>query len=240
MMKHVLIVGTGLIGWSSIGLALKEGGFGGTIDGWDGDAGELATSLRMGAIDKALASREEVLATRADVVVLATPVLAILDWMQRLAPHLADTQLVTDAGSTKLQIATLAGQQYNQAGRAGFLPGHPMAGKEHGGAQHAEANLFRGATWLFTPCTAESSTLEAGWRAAVARFGAHTRDMNPAHHDQLCAGSVICRRCFLQHSPRCCRRRLPPTRRHGCRAGYRRPRSAGDYAPGCQPLQHVA
>ena len=125
-MKHVLIVGTGLIG-SSIGLALKEGGFGGTIDGWDGDAGELATSLRMGAIDQALASREEVPATRADVVVLATPVLAILDWMQRLAPHLADTQLVTDAGSTKLQIATLAGQQYNQA-RPCALPARPPDG----------------------------------------------------------------------------------------------------------------
>jgi prephenate dehydrogenase len=133
-----------------------------------------------------LASREDVLASEADVIVLATPVMAILDWMQRLAPALGEGVLVTDVGSTKRGIAALAGELYNKAGSARFLAGHPMAGKEAGGAKLAEASLFRGATWLFTPI-AEASPLEMEWRALVEGFGAHVREMEPERHDAVCA-----------------------------------------------------
>ncbi len=58
---RVLVVGTGLIG-ASIGLALKSAeGFSGEVIGWDASAEELETALRMGAIDRALESREAVL-----------------------------------------------------------------------------------------------------------------------------------------------------------------------------------
>ena len=119
-MTRVLVVGTGLIG-ASVGLALKASGFEGKVLGWDASAAELADALAMGAIDEALASREDVLASEADVIVLATPVMAILDWMQRLAPVLSEGVLVTDVGSTKREIAALAGENYNKAGRARFL-----------------------------------------------------------------------------------------------------------------------
>jgi len=127
-----------------------------------------------------------VVAADADVVVLATPVMAILDWMQRLAPALGEGVLVTDVGSTKREIAALAAKLFNQAGRARFLPGHPMAGKESGGAALAEATLFDGATWLFTP-VAEASALESEWRALVAGFGAQVRELDPERHDAVCA-----------------------------------------------------
>jgi prephenate dehydrogenase len=79
-MKKVLIVGTGLIG-ASVGLALKANGFEGEVAGWDANADELKKALECMAIDRALERREAVLETDADVVVLATPVLPILDWM---------------------------------------------------------------------------------------------------------------------------------------------------------------
>jgi prephenate dehydrogenase len=127
------------------------------------------------------------------VVVLATPVLPILDWMQQLAPKLKETRLVTDVGSTKLEIAAMASKLFNQPGKARFLPGHPMAGKESGGAALADAMLFNGATWLFTPSFGEYAphpealALEMEWRKAVARFGAVMREMDPARHDEVCA-----------------------------------------------------
>ncbi|HSY37650.1 MAG TPA: prephenate dehydrogenase/arogenate dehydrogenase family protein [Acidobacteriaceae bacterium] len=192
-MKKVLIVGTGLIG-ASVGLALKANGFEGEVSGWDANAEELKKALECKAIDRALERREAVLETDADVVVLATPVLPILDWMQQLAPKLKETQLVTDVGSTKGEITALAGKLFNQpegsqAGRARFLPGHPMAGKESGGAALAEADLFRGATWLF--CAGEGwvpgGELEMEWRKAVVRMGAVMREMDPARHDEVCA-----------------------------------------------------
>ena len=172
-MRSVCLVGTGLIG-ASIGLALREAGFAGEIFGYDTRDAEAEEARRAGAVSQVLRAREEVAACRADVTVLATPVLPILDWMERLAPELKPSQLVTDAGSTKVEIVARAARLFGGAGQAGFLPGHPMAGKESGGAALAEAGLFRGATWLFTPMA--DHPLAAEWRAWVEQLGAHVRE----------------------------------------------------------------
>jgi prephenate dehydrogenase len=94
-------------------------------------------------------------------------------------------QLLTDTGSTKLQIAQ-AGARLFAGGGAAFLPGHPMAGKEQGGAALGEARLFQNAMWLFTPVAA-AQPIEAEWRRLVAAFGCRTMDVDPARHDVLCA-----------------------------------------------------
>jgi prephenate dehydrogenase len=188
MMERVLIIGTGLIG-ASIGLALRAAGFAGRVDGWDASVLELATAVQMSAIDGRAASPENALelARLADVIVLAVPVLAIKDWMQQLAGVLRAGQLVTDVGSTKLEIVTLADTLFGDAESASFLPGHPMAGKESGGALLAEAGLFDGAMWLFTPASSEITALEKEWRGWIGCFGSRTLDMDAARHDELCA-----------------------------------------------------
>ncbi len=188
MMRRVLIVGTGLIG-GSIGLALRAAAFAGEIVGTGPTQKTLETAMNLGAIDRWRARADaDTAAATADVIVLAGPVLSVLDWMQRLAPVLGPNQLVTDVGSTKLQIAELATKLYNQPGKAHFLPGHPMAGKESGGAALAEATLFQNAMWLFTPSAGvQPSRLEMEWREWVAKFGARTMDLDPARHDEICA-----------------------------------------------------
>ena len=188
MTLRIAIIGTGLIG-ASVGLALRALGDEPrlTVLGWDANADELAQAMRMGAVEVALTEEELLRGDAADIFVLATPVLPILDWMQRLAPVLGEHQLVTDVGSTKLEIANLAVKLSNGPGLARFLPGHPMAGKESGGAALAAGDLFQGATWLFTPLQAEPSPLEQLWRALVQRIGAVTRDMPPEAHDEVCA-----------------------------------------------------
>ncbi len=189
MAVRVLIVGTGLIG-ASLGLALKALGpaFGGSVLGWDASVAELAKARDVGAVDEVLESAEAVLAPGvADVYVLATPVLPILDWMQRLAPAVGEGQLVTDVGSTKREIVGLAETLYNGAGKAVFLPSHPMAGKESGGAALAEAGLFRGAAWLFTPMAGGQSPLGEQWRGWIEAIGARTFDVDQDEHDRVCA-----------------------------------------------------
>jgi prephenate dehydrogenase len=184
--ERVLIVGTGLIG-ASTGLALRRAGFSGRIDGWDTSSLERAAALEMGAVDGVAAEREAALelAREANVVVLAVPVLAIKDWMKTLAPIMHSGQLVTDVGSTKLEITELGAKLFGGE-TAEFLPGHPMAGKESGGAMLGEAQLFYGAMWLFTPTT-EQSAIAREWRKWVGFFGARTLDMDAARHDELCA-----------------------------------------------------
>ena len=189
--KRITIIGTGLIG-ASIGLALRDNGFAGLITGIDRSAEELRTALDRGAMTHLAQSPEKQRAaiSRADLIVLAVPVLGILQWMEQLAPLVHDGQLVTDAGSTKLQIVDASRRLL--PGR--FLGGHPMAGKESGGAALAEAALFRGAAWLFTPDLAgqaapsnESLELCAEWRGWTGRFGANMLDLAADRHDEICA-----------------------------------------------------
>jgi prephenate dehydrogenase len=187
-MERVFIIGTGLIG-ASTGLALRGAGFAGRIDGWDASSLEMAAAVQMGAIDGRASNRDDAvgLAKLADVIVLAVPVLAIKDWMQQLAPVLRARQLVTDVGSTKVEIVELAERLFAGSETASFLPGHPMAGKESGGALLAEGGLFDGAMWLFTPTTTEMTAMEKEWRGWVGCFGSRTLDMDAARHDELCA-----------------------------------------------------
>ncbi len=186
-MERVLIVGTGLIG-ASVGLALRAAGFEGAIVGAGSSAETLKIALAMGAIDLACGPAEaEAAAVASDVILLAGPVLTIEDWMQRLAPKLGEAHLVTDVGSTKRVIAELGAKLYNRAGKARFLPGHPMAGKESGGAALAEAGLFRDAMWLFTPLSGGACELDEEWREWVGKFGARRMDLDAGRHDEICA-----------------------------------------------------
>ena len=191
MMERVAILGTGLIG-ASVGLALREAGFAGEITGWDKQRDESQIAFDLGALT-AVADDPDQAALASDVVVLATPVLGVLHWMERLAPVLGPGQLITDVGSTKREIAEVARRLYparlegEERRSAQVLPGHPMAGKERGGAELAEASLFRGAMWLFTPVESEPSALETEWRGWVERMGARSMDMEATRHDEVLA-----------------------------------------------------
>ena len=187
-MERITVIGTGLIG-ASVGLALRAAGFTGEIAGWNRGAEGLETALAMGAVSRAAKSREDALSIcgESDVIFLATPVLNIMDWMVELAPRLKPGQLVTDGGSTKLEISELGKKLYNKKDTARFLPGHPMAGKESGGAALAEATLYQNAVWLFTPTDDETTPIEAEWREWVRKFGCRMMDLDAARHDELVA-----------------------------------------------------
>lgn len=189
--ERITILGTGLIG-TSVGLALRAHGFSGTITGWDVNPAESALARERGALSEV--APDATSATRAsDVTILSGPVFTILDWLTRLAPVLKPGQLVTDVGSVKGALVVHARGLYNLPTSAGFLPGHPMAGKEVSGAANAEASLFNGAAWLFTE-TPESRAMHPAsraladeWRGWPEKFGCRVLDLEPARHDVLCA-----------------------------------------------------
>lgn len=190
MMERVAILGTGLLG-TSVGLALRVAGFEGSIFGWNRSRGQAETAQSMGAIDT-IAADPVAAAKAAQVVLIAVPIFATLDLMEQLAPVLGPDHLVTDVGSTKAQITDAADRLYNTPDRPGFLPGHPMAGKERGGADLGDANLFRGAVWLFTDFPAwqrssKSAALATSWREWVLQMGSRTIDLDPKRHDELVA-----------------------------------------------------
>jgi prephenate dehydrogenase len=190
MIDRIAILGMGLLG-ASTGLALRAAGFRGSIVGWNRSSEGAQTALAMGAID-AIAADGLLAAREAQVVVLATPVFSILDWMEKLSGILGPEHMVTDVGSTKGQITAAADRLFNRRDRAAFLPGHPMAGKERGGASLGDADLYRGAVWLFTDVptwerSPASQELVKGWREWVTAMGSKTLDLDPARHDELVA-----------------------------------------------------
>lgn len=190
-MKQVTIIGTGLIG-GSLGLALKKYRIAERVVGCD-RAQVLEEARRRCAIDE---GREDARAACAgsDVVVLATPVGAIIDLIEKLGPVISPKTLLTDVGSTKERVLDRARSVFGDHAGERFLPGHPMAGKESGGIEQADADLFAGAVWLFTPAKASAQNGE-GQRPqrireyidAVRMIGARVIEMDATRHDRLCA-----------------------------------------------------
>jgi prephenate dehydrogenase len=189
-MERIAILGTGLLG-TSVGLALRAAKFPGEIIGWNRNLAHAEAAGRMGALDR-IAGDALTAAREAQVVLISVPIYATLDLMEQLSGELGPEHLVTDVGSTKAQITEAADRLFNTPERAGFLPGHPMAGKERGGAELGDANLFRGAVWLFTDFPAwhrsdSATALARNWREWVVKMGARGIDLEPRRHDELVA-----------------------------------------------------
>ena len=181
--QRITIVGTGLIG-ASTGLALRAADFPGEIVGWDRDPSHLQIALDRQAIDSVTSDPIQAALT-SDLILLSGPVFAIMEWLEKLSPVLQPHQLVTDVGSIKAAIAERARPLFGGPTQAGFLPGHPMAGKEVSGAANADGALFARAVWLFTEFP--NHPLAAEWRGWVERFGCRTMDIQAARHDEICA-----------------------------------------------------
>jgi len=184
--RQITVIGTGLIG-GSLGLALRKNGFRGTIIGCD-RAAVLARAKKRGAIQKGV--EDPIKAAQAsDVVVLATPVGAIVELIERLAPHLAPNALLTDVGSTKAKVVARGQNAFGEHARKRFLAGHPMAGKENSGIEHADADLFRGAVWFVTPQPGQEvkNGRSGEYLRWLRKIGAQAAVMNADEHDQLCA-----------------------------------------------------
>jgi prephenate dehydrogenase len=148
----------------------------------------LGTGPDCGAIDSGNTNPADAV-RGSDLVVLATPVIPILDLIARLGPALPPKTLVTDVGSTKAEIVERAAKSFGRNAGQRFLAGHPMAGKEHAGVEFADADLFEGAAWLFTPLPGQNvhAGLCGEFIHCAEKMGAKIAVVDPADHDRVCA-----------------------------------------------------
>jgi prephenate dehydrogenase len=176
---RVSILGVGLIG-GSIGLA-AHGRAGAEVCGYDPDERVLARALELGAIQSQAADIATAVAG-ADVVFVAAPVGALVATAQAALDAAAEDCVVSDVGSTKRLLGHVSGDRR-------FIGGHPLAGAETAGVEHARAELFDGATWYLTP--SQGSTVgvlyERLHRLLVA-IGARPTAIDADTHDRLMAG----------------------------------------------------
>ena len=186
--QKVAIIGPGLIG-ASMGLALKRRGLAQEIIGYARRITTLESALRIGAVDGCATTLEKVL-NGADLVVLATPVLATITLIEQIGRHLdllnysGKKPLITDACSTKTEIVEAASHLSDQVD---FIGGHPMAGSENSGPEHAQADLFEGATWIFTPHSQAAFDALPRMEGVAQALGAKPLVLTPQLHDRIVA-----------------------------------------------------
>src|SRR4029434_9581711 len=184
--RQITIVGTGLIG-GSLSLTLKKRKFVGRIVGCGGHA-VLERARYRGAIDEGFTNPADA-ARGSHVIVLATPVIAIIDLIERLGPALPARTLLTDVGSTKRGIVAAARKAMGKSATRQFLAGHPMAGKEQSGVEVADADLFSGAAWFLTPLPEQDvyAGISGEFLEWVEKMGARIASVEAADHDRyLC------------------------------------------------------
>ncbi len=176
---RVAVLGVGLIG-GSIGLAARERADV-EVCGYDPNRSVRDRALELGAINE----QEADIATavrNADVVFVAAPVGALPDTVRAALAGAGPDTVVTDVGSTKHLVA--------EAGLADerFIGGHPLAGAETAGVEHARADLFDGAVWYLTPARGSTAgVLYERLHRLLTSFGAQPTAIDADTHDRLMA-----------------------------------------------------
>lgn len=175
----------------SWGLALKQRGLSARRVGCDRPE-VLERALALGVVDEG--SADAAAAVReADLVILATPVGVILTLLPQLKPSLSPRALITDVGSTKRLVCQRARELFGDEPL--FLGGHPLAGKEHSGLEHAQATLFENARYVLTPLSPDHLEDERvkAFSSLVEAVGARPFVTEASVHDRAVA--------FLSHLP---------------------------------------
>jgi prephenate dehydrogenase len=171
----VTVVGVGLIG-GSLGLAARRSGeF--TVRGVSPRA-KLA--LEAGLIDEAFDDLAEAL-DGADIAVVAVPAAIAGEKLGEVLAAAPEGCAVTDVGSTKSGVVAVA------AGDERFVGGHPLAGAEVSGFEHAREGLFEEATWYLTPTASTSGVALERVHRMVTATGGKPTILEAAEHDRMMA-----------------------------------------------------
>jgi prephenate dehydrogenase len=175
---RIAILGLGLIG-GSIGLAARERADA-EVCGYDPDARVRELAMELGAIDTQAPEISSAVAS-AEVVFVASPVGALAGTVRAALDAAGADCVVSDVGSTKRVVAEVGVAD----GR--FVGGHPLAGAETAGVEHARADLFDGAPWYLTPSHDTAGVLYERLHRLLVTFGAQPAAIDADTHDRLMA-----------------------------------------------------
>ncbi len=176
---RIALIGVGLIG-GSVGLAARERIPGARVIGWDPARRTLDTAISVGAIDEAAPTLEAAVSD-ADLVVVAAPMGQLPQVLGQVLHAAPEDCAITDVGSVKRPVLDAAG------GDGRLVAGHPLAGSESSGVQHARADLFDGATWYLVPHERSHGTRFEQVHRVVSALGARPVTIDAETHDQLMA-----------------------------------------------------
>jgi prephenate dehydrogenase len=180
--QNVTVIGVGLIG-GSICSALSRKGI--EVRGVSSSR-SLRRARDMGIIDRGYDYDHIDESLRGvQVVFVCTPLLDIGKRLPCIFEHAERGTIITDVGSTKAIICRKA----EEAAVKGvyFLGGHPMAGSERRGVNHANPYLFYDAVWVLTPLKDTPRKVLNRLSSLITDFGAKVMVLDPELHDRVAA-----------------------------------------------------
>ena len=183
--NRVTIVGCGLIG-ASFALALRRSGVCAQIAGWDSSGSELDEAVRTGVIDEVDDAFASDGVSSSDLIYLAMPVGEIIEFLRERGQQVGPGSVITDAGSTKVEICSAARLHLSEAQQ--FVGGHPVAGSHLQGLAHARSDLFAGAPYvLITDGGPDQRHAHSRLKETLELLGARVTHMTAAEHDRVMA-----------------------------------------------------
>lgn len=178
----IAIVGLGLMG-GSLALALK--GKCAAILGVAPNPATRELALRQNIVSLADGDPANIL-PQADVVILATPVPAILTLLEHLPDLTPNPCIVIDLGSSKRAIVDAMSALPE---RFDAIGGHPLCGKERLSLENADALLYNGAPFFLTPVERTSPRAVDCAEQIIAAIGSHAHVVDAVTHDAALAAT---------------------------------------------------
>ncbi len=184
--NRLLIVGVGLIG-GSLALALRKAGVVHEIVGAGRNENNLKRAVELDVIDRySLNFADEV--PGSDIIVVATPVMSMDSIFETIASTDYQNSIITDVGSVKKLLTEISDKHFDSS-YTGFVPAHPIAGREHSGVEAACADLFENKRTIITPTDNSRQqaveTVKKMWLAA----GSVVDEIDVAFHDEVLSAS---------------------------------------------------
>ena len=122
-----------------------------------------------------------------ELVIVCLPPLLVAPWIREHADDFAADALVTDAAGVK-GVVCAALSDLAKAARWTYVGGHPMAGKERSGYANATADLFCGASMIFTPYVWTDPVAVERLKTVFAEIGfSRFVITEPNRHDEMIA-----------------------------------------------------
>jgi prephenate dehydrogenase len=176
----VTVIGLGLIG-ASLGGALRTQG--NVVRGVDTNSGTVRTALERGLVDE-VADDPARAVQDAALVILATPVLSIIQMLPQIDAASPPEAVILDVGSVKAPVIEV---MERLSGASRTIGGHPIAGKEMTGPAAADTSLFEGRSFAIVP---HASTSETTFRTAdhfARELGSLPIVLSAREHDRTVA-----------------------------------------------------
>ncbi len=179
----VAILGPGLLG-GSIAMALRDRGFTSELALW-ARRPEAAAQIRTMQLPVDVSTNLRRCVADAGLVILCTPVDTIVSLFKKICPMLRPGCVVTDVGSVK--SALVHEMDEIAADRVRMVGGHPIAGSERAGIEHARADLFLNAACILTRTSATDEAALGLLTWFWELLGCRVSVLSPEEHDEIMA-----------------------------------------------------